>query len=52
MVIEESSGGIQLYCGGVKHIVGIEIYGDGFLYNMGKFNIIWGDDYIVWEILT
>ena len=52
MVIEESSGGFNYIVGGVKHIVGIEIYGGGFLYSMGDFNIVWGDCYIVWEIFT
>ena len=42
MVIEESSGGIQLYRGGVKHIVGIEIYDGGFLYSLGDSYIVWG----------
>ena len=42
MVIEESSGGFKYIVGGVKHIVGIEIYDGGFLYSMGDSYIAWG----------
>ena len=42
MVIEESSGGFNYIVGGVKHIVGIEIYDGGFLYSLGDSYIVWG----------
>ena len=40
MVIEESSGEFKYIVGGVKHIVGIEIYDGEILYSKGDSYIV------------